>query len=431
MAVLERFNYRPMEFSSDSAEGLPWIESRLSRPIPNCPQIFFEDGKPWLAANIFALNYLERGNRSGTVVSVMNHLRDYAEWLEKEALDWRHFPLKKKERCLFRYRGALIERRDNGQLSPSTASARMSAVIRFYRWAKVNNWIERKKLWKDRQSEIKTNTIVGLTRTISVTSTELAIPNRKIPGNMLEGGLLPISDASRKKLLNFLKDKGMVELYLMFVIGFFTGARIETIRTLRLSSLDTALDDPSVPSLKRIPVGPPTKIKTKYDVSGALIFPSAVLEILQDYATSARRLVRQSRASSSDKTLLFLTVKGAKYAENSFTSILSKLRKRLDKEGGGEFKNLKFHQCRATFGTNLMRLCLQTLDSAEASIRFVRDAMLHKDESTTWKYITFVHNEPLKEKLSDEFFAFFSGQSNSLKSLIEETTYESASRPKN
>lgn len=423
MAVLESFNYQPMNFISGISDDLPWTECKENHALLNCPQVFFEDGEPWLAANMFALDALERGSRNETVVSAMNHIRDYANWLEDEGISWLHFPVKKRHRCLYRYRGSLIERRDNGLLSPSTASARMNAVVRFYRWAQANNWLDGKGLWQDKISVIRSETAFGLARSLAVVSSDLSIPNRKRPGSFLEDGLLPISDTARKTLLNYLKDSAPIEIYLMFIIGFFTGARIETIRTLRLSSLESFLDDPTVPGLKRVPVGPPTKVKTKYDVSGHLLFPVSIIEILRKYATSARRLHRQSRASKEDETLLFLTVNGAKYKENSFSSIISKLRQRLVKEGYSEFKRLKFHQSRATFGTNLMRMCIDLLPSTEAAIVFVRDAMLHKNESTTWKYITFVENEPLKEKISDEFFSFFSGQAESSNTIIDELTY--------
>ncbi|MGC0120988.1 site-specific integrase [Pseudoalteromonas piscicida] len=422
MANLERTHYHPMKFTEGDSGDLSWTVDDCQLNVPNCPQIFFENGEPWIAANLFAVARIERGTNIKTVVSDMNHLRAYAEWLESENMDWTHFPIKKKERCLFRYRGNLIGQRDSGALSPSTISSRMSSVIKFYRWARTEGRVKSDGLWKDHEKIIQTHNAVGLKRSILVNSSELAIPNRKRPGATLEGGLLPISEVSRKKLLSFLLKHEMTELYLMFVIGFFTGARIETIRTLRLTTLDNAFDDPSVINLKRVPVGPPTRVKTKYGVSGDLLFPRTLIEQLQKYAVSPRRLVRQSRASDENKSLLFLTSNGQKYVDNSFTSIMSKLRKKLVNCGLGEFGKLKFHQSRATYGSQLMLYALKSFKSQKRAIVFVRDAMFHKDESTTWKYVTFLENEPVKEMLSDEFFNFFSG-SELLEPLIEEVTY--------
>ncbi|WP_176475891.1 tyrosine-type recombinase/integrase [Halomonas salipaludis] len=403
---------------------MPWVVDDTQNAIYDCPQIFHENGEPWVEANIYAIQRLAAGKNIETVNALMNHLRDYAEFLEGVGVDWRHFPNKKKQRCLVRYRGHLIERRDEGGLSPSTTSARMSAVVAFYRWAHREGLIERENLWEDKQQVISRYTLVGLKRTIAITSSDLAIPNRKRPGASVEDGLLPLSNTSRKTLLAFLKRQGMTELYLMFAIGFYTGARIETIRTLRLSTLESARSDPSIDNLQRVPVGPPTQVKTKFGVSGDLLFPSSIIVLLQEYAMSARRLVRQARATGEEKSLLFLTTRGRKYEEGSFTRLMSELRKKLMKNGHVEFGRLKFHQSRATFGTQLMRLCLETMERTDDAIIFVRDAMLHKDESTTWKYIRFVQSDPIKEKLSDQFFDFFSGRENDSDALIEDVINE-------
>ncbi len=210
-----------------------------------------------MEANAYAINNLEYGRKTATVLSAMNHLRDYAEFLERETLDWRHFPLKKKERCLFRYRGHLIDRRDEGGLSPSTATARMSAVVQFYRWALSVGLIENRNLWKDTPRIVRCYSTEGLKRTFAVSSSELSIPNRSRLGMTLEGGLLPLSDESAHTLLGFLHQQEMSELYWMFLIGFSTGARSETIRTLRISTLEAARPDPSNPNVMRVPVGPP------------------------------------------------------------------------------------------------------------------------------------------------------------------------------
>ncbi|MBN0203493.1 site-specific integrase, partial [Pseudomonas aeruginosa] len=142
----------------------------------------------------------------------------------------------------------------------------------------------------------------------------------------LENGLLPLSDKNRNILLRFLHEQGKVELYLMVLIGFFTGARSETIRTLRLSSLENATDDSTTPGIMRVTVGPGTQVKTKFDVRGSLLFPSQLLQELERYAYSARRLTRQARASEGDRTLLFLSERGNAYSETSFTKLISYLR---------------------------------------------------------------------------------------------------------
>ena len=381
------------------------------RTFERVPQIFFEDGGPWLAANAYALDKLQvvSGNDLKTIISNMSHLKAYASWLEEQELDWRHFPKRKKDRCLFRFRGYLIEQRDVRLISPSTATARMAAILQFYRWSQENGWIERHEMWTDRPKPVQFNTSVGFTRTVSVLSPELSIPNRRRLGYTLEDGLLPLTNQNRNILLRFLKEQQKVELYLMAMVGFFTGARSETIRSLRLASIENTIDDTTSPDIKRVSVGPGTQVKTKYAVKGSLLFPSVLLEELQQYAYSVRRLTRQTRALQDDRTLLFLTERGNAYSESSFTKLISYLREQLMVAGLTQFKEFKFHQTRATYGTSLMRIAMSVLPDQATAIIFVRDAMLHKDEATTWKYLKLIETEPVKEAFSDEFWGLFSG----------------------
>lgn len=93
------------------------------------------------------------------------------------------------------------------------------------------------------------------------------------------------------------------------------------------------------------------------------------------------------------------------------------------KEGLTQFKYFKFHQTRATFGTQLMTFALKTLSSQVDALTFVRDAMLHKDESTTWKYIKFIEKEPIEEQLANEFFNLFTGNTDDTSSLINQVVY--------
>jgi hypothetical protein len=70
-----------------------------------------------------------------------------------------------------------------------------------------------------------------------------------------------------------------------------------------------------------------------------------------------------------------------------------------------------------------MRLAMSALPSQVDAIVFVRDAMLHKDEATTWKYVKFIEKEPVKEALSDEFFNLYVGKVGNVETLIDKVTF--------
>lgn len=423
MAVLETINQTQMVLD----ENKEWVELEGSKPLA-LPNVFFDDGEPWLAANKYASNLLNgiSGNDPKTITSKMNHLKAYASWLEENQIDWRHFPKKQKDRCLFKYRGDLIDSRDAGELAPSTVTTRMGAVIQFYRYAQLENLLDSSSpLWKDNIKTLHFYTTVGFSRTMSVLSSELSIPNRKTKRITLEDGLLPITEKNRDLLLKFVFENGQIELFLMCLIGFYTGARSETIRTLKISTLEKTTNDPTSDSMKKISVGPGTGVKTKNNVSGQITAPDFLISLLLKYAYSAKRLVRQAKADKEQKDTLFLSVRGNPYSENTFTKLFSDLRKKLTLNGYTQYAHFKFHQSRATYGTNLMKVALDKLSSQSKAIKFVKDHMLHKHDSTTWKYITFLEESEVEEELSEEFFGLFTGKliGSEMEKLIDQVTF--------
>jgi integrase len=390
---------------------IDWV-SDGSDPRQGVPHIYFNDGEPWLEANRYAIDKLlnTSGNNPKTVTSALGHLKNYADWIEDNDANWRHFPKRKKDRVLVRYRGFLVSERNTNQIMPSTASARMSAVIRFYRWCYSQGLMGDQPLWVDSAKVVRFFSTEGFNRTMTIISSELSIPNRKRNGLTLEGGLLPISSKRRDTLLNYLADNNYIELRLMLVIGFFTGARSETIRTLMISNIEKALEDPQVNTIKYVKVGPPTNVKTKFDVSGEIPFPINIIKEIESYIYSPRRLKRQARSNEKNRTCVFLTTRGNPYNETTLTKLMSDIRKGLSKKGLDQFKNFKFHQTRATFGSTLMSLALDYLPDKADAICFVRDAMLHKHEAITWGYVKFIERQPLKEKYAAEFYSLITGQ---------------------
>lgn len=296
MARLEYIHYKPHR-PEVGLSGVIWVADVVVRAVERLPQIFWADGSPWREVNLWALEMgRNRDVKIKTVHSALEHLHKYANWLEQEAIDWRHFPQSKANRVLVRYRGRLIDARDCGELTPSTTTARMNAVIRFYRYAAGRDFISRDvPKWEEKSVVFRYFDTAGFERTMRRITTDISIPNRARHGNRLEDGLLPLSKQHTTELLQFAKENVSEELYLMLLVGFFTGARLCTITTLRVQSLNDAIQDPMAPGMWSIPVGPGTGIATKFDVKGHLMFPDQVMTVLKNYATSRRRLEAVSR----------------------------------------------------------------------------------------------------------------------------------------
>lgn len=415
MARLESINYVPHRAVVAERE-VNWVRKLDARPLSGLPQIFWNDGTPWAEVNHWAHDKaLSVGIKLNTVQSLMSHLHKYASWLEERQIDWRHFPTRKSDRVLVRYRGSLIEARDSGDLSPSTATARMRSVIQFYRHCAAHNFISREApKWLERPVIVSYFDSVGFERTLLRLSTDISIPNRARPGFRLEDGLLPITSAHMTELLRFTSENTCEELHLMLTVGFFTGARLGTISSLQVESLENALPDSSIPGISTIAVGPGTGVATKFGVSGHLLVPDFLLAELKHYAYSSRRLNREQRTDKESKSLLFLTRFGNPYSSpngltgSAITREMTDLRRSAVKAGLKFMQTFHFHQTRATYGTWIMSIALEKVGQ-KASIEFVKNAMLHKEEATTMRYITFLEHTKAKIEMGNAFTQAFGG----------------------
>lgn len=343
-----------------------------------------------------------------TVDTSMRRLRLYADWLEAEELDWRHFPEREGERCVYRYRGALIRKRDAGEISPSNCTHRMGVVIRFYRWLAARRLIvPDRPMWVDKPVGIKRTDKFGVEHTLNVLSSDIAIPNRTVAGLIkVEGGVLPLSLGEMREILDFADEEASEELRLMLRLGFQTGLRLGSVCDLKVVTLLRSSRD-HITGWHHLVVGPGARpsVKTKYGVTGKVPIPSALLDHLKSYATSTRRLKREALARETDRHLLFLTRYGEPFSSAEFKAVnvaMSRLRKKAFSAGVRAFTDFYFHRTRATFATEAMRCALKVLPVDDA-VDFVRTSCLHKDDATTFRYIKLIRTGKAMETLADEF----------------------------
>lgn len=420
MATLEFIEYVPQRHVLSATGDLDWVVVPTQRKIPSLPMIFWGDGSPWNEANHWAHERATCGYvKLKTVQDQMRHLHKFADWLEQEdAPDWRHFPMNRAARVLVRWRGYLINCRDAlGILAPSTTTARMNACINFYRHCAEFGFISRDApKWKDIPVVVRYHDTAGFKRTLSRVTTDISIKSRVAKRTTVEEGLLPITGAHMLQLLDFASHGASLELQLMLKLGFFAGARLQTICSLKLGNLERAVPDSDVDGLWCIAVGPGSRpnVETKFDVSGTLRIPEAVLREFKSYAYSVRRMKRQARASKECKELLFLTTQGNPYERRSdgkrssaINSEMVTLRRTAVASGLKFMADFHFHQTRATYGTLLMKTLLP-LGNLQAALEFVRNAMFHKEISTTMTYVKFIEQTKGKAEVANAYTqAFF------------------------
>lgn len=118
MASLELIHYVPRRVNVLD-KTVHFIDAKR-KAIDRFPQIIWENHSAWAEANIWALEQATSSRRDlKTVHSVMSHLLAYAKWLESGEINWWDFPERESERCLTRFRGALVEARNSGEISPA------------------------------------------------------------------------------------------------------------------------------------------------------------------------------------------------------------------------------------------------------------------------------------------------------------------------
>ncbi len=409
MAYLDRIRQTEFDIRLDERGLVTYAEKPIGHE--NLPQLFWANHSGWDEANRwFYERHVNADAKIETVDRQAKYLAYYAKFLEKIKRDWRHFPSTRKEQVLRRFRKHLIDCMNSGDLACSTAQNCMAVAIQFYRYAVLNNFLRpHSPMWQDKHVLVPYFDTAGFKRSLLRRTTDLSIRHRHAVGRRLEEGLLPISDVHMNSLLEFTAREETIELHLMLSVGFLTGARVSTVATLTKSSVATARPDPLTPGIFLLHVGPGTRIKTKFDVKGDIMLPKALLDDLATYSRSNRRLYREAKASKVDKDLLFLTQQGEAYSSDSIGRLVRAMRRKAVDAGLQFMAKFYFHQSRATFGTSLMQILLDCKVSASESIRTVRDAMLHKDEKTTWGYIHFLQSTNGKQKVAARFNEAFTG----------------------
>jgi integrase len=417
VARLESVLFQPHRALID-AGSVRWSPIPRGQKIKNLPAIFWDDGTPWREANVWALEGATGGEVDiRTVQTRARSLLSYANWLDSTNTDWWDFPLLRAKRCLVRYRGELIRARRAGRLAPSTVAQRMQVAIQFYRWLRRNALLSTSwPMWEDRVVGIHLIDPTGFERTIGVVTTDLSIPSRRKLGERLEDGLLPIRAVDRDAALVFANEHASEELFLMLMLGFFTGMRIGTIADLKIQTLENAVSDPAASGFLQLAVGPGADppVATKFGVKGQIAISELLLNRILGYASSARRLKREIRASGLHKDLVFLTRYGNPFCRhglqnsNAINVEMHAFRARAVACGLSAMRNFHFHQSRCTFATELARSAIR-LGGSVFAIAMVMKALLHRDEATALGYVKFVEETPIKEEAANAFSREFLG----------------------
>lgn len=399
-----------------------WTEFR------SLPLVLDGAGVPWAPACLWLLDKAQaKPLNTSSLRPVAQDLAAYKAFLDDLALEWDDFSaVEKYARPTYLYRNHLHDLVNAGELKKSTASRRMSTVIRFYRFLMRNSRMQFSPAnppWVDTDVAIEYRDTKGFRQLVTVTTTDVSIKATKRQDAWDEtiddgGKLRPLPVDEQKALVAALKELGNIEYSLMHYTALLTGAREMTVLTLRVRDVLCPPDQiPQWPH--KIRCGPGTGIDTKRDVSGVyLTMPRMLYEQLHAYAVSERAMRRRAKTKRGEdpSNYLFLTQHGQPYYESKEDrnavresgsplrrsalsgrplrkfieeSVIPLVRKTIPK-----FK-YRFHDLRATFGMNWVDYQMLQAGPEGFGKHYLwardqlRKLMWHKSPVTTDKYLEY------------------------------------------
>jgi len=388
-----------------------------------------------------------------TLLGIARDLRDYKRWVVENEVDYLVCESAPKS-PVRRFKRYLIA----SDYSASVISRKMSRLVAFYRWLIEAEGLEfDKPLWNERDLKLLTVNSHGSRLAFDVKTTDVqqikqprAHLGNGYDGLIRDGGLLkPHSLAEQKIILAALNKIGNSEMTLSFLVALVTGARMQSVFTLRKCHFEKDVDDSETevvilggawPRYGRVSESKSQSknaslINTKSSKATKFYFPVWVYKQIQTYLKSERYQLRCSKsahyASRAEEQYVFLTTRGKPYYIGATDALITtylnpplgasvqqfiaqQLKPMLSEmKFSGHFK---FHNLRATYGMNLVRSYLQTKENPEGLaptelFGLVRSRLNHSSSETTQLYLSF----DLKHKLAEQSQTDYE---NHLKSMI-------------
>jgi len=413
--------------------------------IQNFPIIFRNNGEPWDLGNLYLMwKFNEIAKIEPPVVdtlwSIAKHLTMYLRWIEHNQtepndLHELHFPDRAQERVTYRYHRYLkrLLRQRPQVIKIGVAKARMAAVVNFYRGIIKGGLVSDSDIlnppYEPRLSGIPIINSVGLQFMKLVESTDLSFAKpRRDPevGTIVDGSALrPLTDTEQDRIMDALNEYGNRAFQLMIWVALFTGARMQTVCTLRISHILKLLNSCSQDDNELyLNVGYGTDIDVKqqgrYGNRYRLHISVILAKRLIEYADSQEAQVRREKSFYGDTSdnYLFLTRDGTPYYTSKaeirdrqnpeFSSrIALKDRVKFPIADGKaitnyihrlitkirlyhpDFKGFRYHDLRATYGMNFVRSALRNGVAPDEILPMLKSRMGHRNVDTTLIYLNY------------------------------------------
>ncbi|MBD9503299.1 integrase [Pseudomonas sp. PDM17] len=378
------------------------------------PVVLSGDGGLWHEANFYLFSRYKNGSIGiETCSDISKDLSLFKRYLEDEELSYTYFPEEKLKRVTYRYRSSLLNKVRSREISSSTAKRRIGAVVSFYRWLGENGvFIPENNPWVESERYLIGGDRVGnkILRKIKVTDLSIKAPKLLDTEIIYDGGKLkPIPLDRQIHLLEVLVEAGNPEMLLAHCIALFTGARIQTVLTLRAGVFAGEFEDRRH---YQVFAGPETGVDTKYGKNITLLFPGWLMSRLATYRESPRWAGRAEKFRSRENResdYLMMTNRGEPYylsrqdvtaSQSRYKSegqavrqfIYDQVIPRLSRNGADVWR-YQFHDLRATCGMNIVDALMPRVERNEMSLSYVREyvrtRLSHESFKTTDLYLDY------------------------------------------
>lgn len=407
------------EYNTNNKEGY----AKDSIYALRMPVIIQSDHTVWELGSLY-LQYLmiEKSLGQSSLESTASDLLDFLKFMEHSGLEILHLPNEKHERVTYRYKASLAQRIRQSRIKPSTANVRINKVMRLYDFCIANQLFHRDSLRNYPYSIIKYRYLVPLdyggTFEKEIVSSDLAfrVPKRQVSADeIMDGGALhPLNEIEQNLVKQYLRDKASREFQLICYLALFSGARIQTVCTLRVFNIkNLKKNNPdSFDDAYALKVGSNTVVDTKNGTNLTLKIPSWLADELLAYTNSLawKERAKLSYYGISDQNYLFLTSRGNAYytslkeiedrrISNSLhgfkqsrgLSVRIHINQMLKKLNEEEIRvnPFTFHDLRATFGLNTLKLMIHCGFSNDHAILYLKERMGHRYIHTTMRYLEY------------------------------------------
>ena len=392
---------------------------------PLMPVIIQSNGEVWSIGSIFFTKYLKvnSANDYKTLICIANDLFDYYKFIEccefeDKSLNWLYLPLEEEERVINRYVKHLDDLTTQHVLRESTRSRRINHVIYFYKFCFEHNLFDKNTIsnglpFKIIVTIIKRMDSLGFSykRKIETTNLSRAVAKKKPTIDSIADGrtLHPIKTNDLNIAKEYLNNHPSRAFQLFFEFALETGARSQTISTIRIHHIKEIIDSQTIFNDRvQLLIGGRTTIDSKFSHERSIYIPKSLCHKLLKYTLSEtwRKNAETSYYGVSDKNYIFLTNRGTPYytSKSDLTdsdynnadlgiAVGGTLRSQLNTllepiiENYPNFPKFSIHDLRATFAMDIFADCvLKNFNTTQATL-LVSTLLGHKSTTVTERYL--------------------------------------------